>query len=175
MQRHRTDLGPSERGDNPTREPLRLRLYPDSVLRELCGPVERFDAWLSDVFEEMLALMRAHDGIGLGGPQAGLTQRLFVAEIEGQTLCLANPVILVRSGRDRMVEGCLSLPGLHVEIQRNFQVEVQAYDARGRKQEHRIQGLWARVMQHEIDHLDGVLICDHENSPAAHEQGLSRL
>jgi len=175
MCRHRTDLGPSERGGTPAREPLSLRLYPDSVLREPCGPVERFDAWLSDVFEEMLGLMRTHDGIGLAGPQAGLTQRLFVAQMEGQTLRLANPVILVRSGRDRMAEGCLSLPGLHVEIERNFQVEVQAYDARGTKQKHRVQGLWARVMQHEIDHLDGVLICDHQDSPAIREEGLSRL
>jgi len=175
MCRHRMIRDLSERDGTPAREPLSLRLYPDSVLRQPCGPVERFDAWLSDVFEEMLALMRAHDGIGLAGPQAGLTRRLFVAEIEGQTLCLANPVILVRGGRDRMVEGCLSLPGLQVEIERDVQVEVQAYDARGTKQKHRVQGLWARVMQHEIDHLDGVLICDHQDSPATREEGLGRL
>ena len=107
MQRHRPELGPSERDDKPTREPLRLRLYPDPLLREPCEPVERFDSWLSDVFEEMLALMRTHDGIGLAGPQAGLTQRLFVTEIDGRTLCLANPVILAGGGRDRMAEGCL--------------------------------------------------------------------
>ena len=175
MHPQRTDSGPPERDDKPTREPLRLRLYPDPLLREPCEPVERFDSWLSDVFEEMLGLMRTHDGIGLAGPQAGLTQRLFVAEIEGQTLCLVNPVILAGSGRDRMAEGCLSLPGRHVEIERDLQMEVQAYDVRGKKQKYRVQGLWARLTQHEIDHLDGVLICDYQDAPAGHEQGLSRL
>lgn len=175
MHRHYIKREPPERDGTGEREPLRLRLYPDSMLRESCWPVGRFDTWLADVFEDMLALMRTHEGIGLAGPQAGLTKRLFVAELEGQTLCLANPVILARGGQDRMVEGCLSLPGIHVEIERDLQVEVGAYDAHGRKQKHRVQGLWARVMQHEIDHLDGVLICDRQDSSASQEEGLGGL
>ena len=66
----------------PISRPLGLRIYPDSSLRQICAPVECFDAWLSDVLEEMLVLMRANQGIGLAGPQVGITQRLFVAQIQ---------------------------------------------------------------------------------------------
>jgi len=123
-------------------------------------------AVLADVFEEMLALMPNHNRIGLAGPQAGLTKTLFVTEIERQTLRVANPVIYVRSGRNRMVEGCLSLPGMQVEMDKAAQVEVHGYDVQGRKRKHVVQGLRARVMQHDIDHWDGILICDRqERSP----------
>jgi len=165
MQQGRTTRESYSAESTPARKPLSLRLYPDSVLRTRCEPVDRFDAWLADVFEEMLALMRNHNGIGLAGPQAGLMMRLFVAEIEEQTLSVANPVIHVRSGQDRMVEGCLSLPGIQVEMDRALQVEVHGYDVQGKKRKHAVRGLWARVMQHEIDHLDGVLICDYQERP----------
>ncbi len=140
--------------------PLSLRLHPDPVLREVCRPVERFDSWLLDVLEEMRVLMRIHGGIGLAGPQAGIAQRLFVAKVQRRSLCLINPVITTRDGSDLMTEGCLSLPDVQVDVQRPWQIEVQGFDARGRRRTYCVEGLWARVMQHEIDHLDGVLICD---------------
>lgn len=145
-----------------TGRPLSLRLYPDSVLRNICHPVEDFDGWLSDVVDEMVALMRIHNGIGLAAPQVGITQRFFVAEINGQSVCLVNPVLAARHRCDRMTEGCLSLPGVDVNVQRKSQIEVQGFDVHGCAQRHRVQGLWARVMQHEMDHLDGILICDYE-------------
>jgi peptide deformylase len=148
----------NSRGGLP--HPLTLRIYPDSVLRGMCEPIEHFDDWLSDLFEEMLALMRAHNGIGLAAPQVGITRRVFVAEIEGRRICMANPVIIDCSGRDGMVEGCLSLPGVSVKLERDLEIEVRGYSARGRESRHRVQGLWARVLQHEIDHLNGVLISD---------------
>ena len=151
----------SIRADYPIMtRPLSLRLHPDPILRDICHPVEQFDSWLADVLDEMLTLMQVHDGIGLAGPQVGITQRLFVAGIQGHSVCLVNPVITTRSGLDRMTEGCLSLPGIHVDVQRDWRIEVQGHDAQGRKQSHRVDGLWARVMQHEIDHLNGVLIYD---------------
>jgi peptide deformylase len=140
---------------------LGLRLHPDPLLRAVCCPVEEFGSWLSGLFDEMLILMRAHNGIGLAAPQVGITRRLFVAEIDGHSVCLANPVLVSCYGSEHMAEGCLSLPGACVEVERNHQVEVQGYDSRGGKQLHRVQGLWARVMQHEIDHLDGMLISDY--------------
>ena len=145
----------------PESNALGLRFHPDPVLRAVCSPVEEFGSRLSGLFDEMLILMRAHKGIGLAAPQVGITKRLFVAEIDGHSICLANPVLASCYGSEHMVEGCLSLPGVCVEVERNQQVEVQGYDSRGCKQIYRVQGLWARVMQHEIDHLDGVLICDH--------------
>ena len=148
--------------DRSVARPLSLRLHPDPVLRDVCSHVERFDSWLSDVFSEMLALMRAHNGIGLAGPQVGLTQRLFAAEIQGRSVCLVNPVITTGHGSDHMVEGCLSLPYVQIDVQRDWQIEVQGFDAQGRKREYCVEGLWARVMQHEIDHLDGVLIYDYK-------------
>lgn len=164
MQWDRTSHDLSETDGTPAQESLSLRLYPDSVLRTKCEPVDRFDTWLADVYEEMLALMRYHDGIGLAGPQAGLKNRLFVAELGGETLCLANPVMSIYGGRNRMEEGCLSLPDCHVEVDRNLEIEVKAYDVHGRHRKYSVHGLWARVIQHEIDHLDGVLICDYQKS-----------
>ncbi len=140
--------------------PLCLRVHPDPVLRQACHPVERFDSWLADVLEEMRVLMRVHQGIGLAGPQAGIAQRLFVAKIQRRSLCLINPTITARDGSDLMTEGCLSLPDVQVDVQRPWRIEVQGFDARGRRRAYCVEGLWARVMQHEIDHLDGVLICD---------------
>ena len=145
-----------------TGRPLSLRLYPDSVLRSTCHPIEDFDGWLSDVVDEMLALMRIHSGIGLAAPQVGITQRFFVAEINGRSVCLVNPVLVTRQGWGRMTEGCLSLPGIDVNVQRNLQIEVQGFDVHGCTQRYHVEGLWARVMQHEIDHLDGILICDYK-------------
>jgi len=146
---------------------LDLRIYPDSILRQLCEPVERFDGWLSDVLDEMFSLMRLHEGIGLAAPQAGISQRFLVAQIEDQTLILVNPSIVSQAGRVQMVEGCLSLPDVRVNMERIDRIDVSSYDHRGRKKKDAFWGLWARVVQHEIDHLDGVLICDYKdlNSP----------
>jgi peptide deformylase len=141
--------------------PLTLRLLPDPVLRELCQPVIRFDSVLRDLLDEMLLVMRANNGIGLAGPQVGVTRRVLVSEIQGNTICLVNPVIRSRSGGEHMVEGCLSLPGIGVAVERSTAIEIRGYDTRGRIQELEARGLWARVIQHEIDHLDGRLIVDH--------------
>jgi len=140
---------------------LSLRVFPDAVLREQCAPVEHFDSTLRDLLDEMLVLMRARKGIGLAGPQVGLRQRLFVAEIEGRSLCLVNPTIQALPGQAGLCEGCLSLPGVEVEVTRPGSIVATGYDARGQKQQHAVTGLWARVIQHETDHLNGVLIVDH--------------
>jgi len=95
---------------------LSLRIYPDSVLRQVCEPVERFDSELRDLLKEMLGLMRAKEGIGLAAPQVGITRRLFVCEIEGHSMSLVNPGIEGGVGSDNMVEGCLSLPDTRVWI-----------------------------------------------------------
>lgn len=140
---------------------LYLRIHPDPVLRRACTPVETFDTALDDLAAEMLTLMRASNGIGLAAPQVGLSQQLFVAEIEGRTLSLTNPVILSRSGTSELVEGCLSLPGQQVAVKRDQEIRLFAYDLKGCRVEQELSGLWARVAEHEIDHLRGVLIIDH--------------
>jgi peptide deformylase len=142
--------------------PLSLRIHPDPVLRSVCHPVEQFDNWLTDVLDEMLALMRVHQGIGLAAPQVGISRRFFVAQIGRQSIAMINPMIVSRSGSGHRAEGCLSLPGASIEVRRVLQIEVEGFDPRGRRQRHSLEGMWARVAQHEIDHLDGILICDHE-------------
>lgn len=141
--------------------PLSLRIFPDDVLQQICEPVERFDAELRDLIDEMLVLMRASNGIGLAAPQVGITKRLFVCEIENSSISLINPSITNVSGQAEMIEGCLSLPNVQVNIARNDCIRVAGYDPEGRRKQIELTGLWARVVQHEIDHLDGVLICDH--------------
>jgi len=145
----------------PIARPLRLRLYPDPVLRQACEPVEEFDSTLADVLDEMLALMRMHQGTGLAGPQVGILRQLFVAQIGDDVVRLLNPEITGVRGWLTMREGCLSLPGFEAMLGRSRVIRVMGYDPRGRKQALRVEGIWARVMQHEINHLSGVLICDH--------------
>lgn len=151
--------------------PLSLKLYPDSILRTVCEPVETFDATLRDVAEEMLELMRRHAGLGLAGPQVGLNQRLFVCQIEDHPLVLANVEVRDAVAAEDHAEGCLSLPGVQVNVRRPERVRVTGYDVRGQRQSFGATGLWARVIQHELDHLNGVLICDyqhHEGNKCSH-------
>jgi len=141
--------------------PLTLRVFPDAVLRDNCTPVERFDSTLRDLLAEMLVLMRARKGIGLAAPQVGLCQRLFVAEIEDRPLCVINPTIQPLPGEAPFCEGCLSLPGVEVNVTRPASIVANGYDEHGQKRQWPATGLWARVIQHETDHLNGVLIIDH--------------
>jgi peptide deformylase len=140
---------------------ISLRLYPDFVLRQVSIPVERFDSSLRDLVSEMRSLMRICSGLGLAAPQAGISQQLFVAEVEGRALCLANPRIINSSGHDERPEGCLSLPGFPYLVARHRRLLITGFDERGRRKKLALTGLWARLAQHETDHLNGILICDH--------------
>lgn len=139
-----------------------LKLYPDPVLRQVCDPVDRFGRHLTYLMDEMLCFMRDNGGIGLAGPQVGLSKRLFVAEIQGEALCLVNPEITESAGQSKMTEGCLSLPGVSVKVSRHKDIEVHGYDPMGNKRSYHIGGLWAHVVQHEIDHLNAILIRDYQ-------------
>ncbi|HUI08196.1 MAG TPA: peptide deformylase [Verrucomicrobiae bacterium] len=140
---------------------LSLRLYPDSVLRQPCTPVEWFDSTLRDLLAEMRSLMLANGGIGLAGPQVGLTQQLFIGEIDGRHLALINPVLQPGAETEAMIEGCLSLPGTRVNVRRPARVSIAGFDPDGKRFTREVDGLCARVIQHETDHLHGVLILDH--------------
>ncbi len=141
--------------------PLTVRLHPDPVLRHTCEPVERFDCMLADLCEEMLELMRRLEGIGLAAPQVGIGNRILVAELEDRPMCMINPCVYSKEGLDRMFEGCLSLPGVRMDIERAGWMEVAFLDVFGKERRDLFTGMWARVIQHEIDHLNGVLICDY--------------
>jgi peptide deformylase len=140
---------------------LSLVLHPDAVLRELCPPVEGFDSTLGDLFQEMCDLMLAHRGIGLAAPQVAVKQRLLVCQIAARQLRLTNPEVQAAGTSGIMTEGCLSLPDVQVTISRPERIQVKGYDDHGRQRRFDATGLWARVIQHELDHLNGVLILDH--------------
>jgi peptide deformylase len=140
---------------------LSLRILPDNALRQICEPVEKFDAELLDLIDEMLVLMRTLNGIGLAAPQVGITKRLFVCEIENHSITLINPSITNANGQTEMIEGCLSLPEVQVNVTRSDRLCVYGRNVKGHKTRFELTGLWARVVKHEMDHLEGILICDY--------------
>jgi peptide deformylase len=145
---------------------LTLRILPDPVLRLVCEPVDAFDRPLRELVEELRQLMIRHQGIGLAAPQAGVARRLFLGEIEGRRLCVVNPRLRACGvSSEEAVEGCLSLPGVEVPVARTRAVEVRGWTPEGRALSFVAEGLWARLVQHEVDHLDGRLICDYAPAP----------
>jgi len=140
-----------------------VRKLGDPVLRTKAGLVERFDDALSDEVRRMAAIMNDALGIGLAAPQVGISHRLLVYRVapDSPPLALVNPEI-TWSSRDEEIqeEGCLSIPLVHVEVERPIAVLVRAQDELGGRLIIEATGLEARVIQHEIDHLDGVLILD---------------
>jgi len=140
-----------------------VRVYGDPVLRTEARPVDRFDRALRDEVGRMGTLMSDAFGIGLAATQVGIPHRLLVYRVEHESPVnpLVNPEILWRSkDSEAMEEGCLSLPTVHVDVERPIHVRVRAWDAMGDELLIEASGLEARVIQHEIDHLDGVLILD---------------
>jgi peptide deformylase len=155
----------------PVKRPLGLVLYPDTILRTVCEPVGSFDSALRDVADEMLSLMGQYSAIGLAAPQVGLRHRLFVCWIEDHPLVLTNLEVKDATEPRDFIEGCLSLPEVQVNVRRPERIRVTGYDVRGQRQSFGATGLWARVIQHELDHLNGVLICDyqhHEGEKCSH-------
>jgi peptide deformylase len=141
----------------------RVRKFGDPVLRATALPVDRFDESLASEVEYMGELMHDALGIGLAATQLGVLHRVLVyrAYSDDPLTALVNPVIeWAAEELETLEEGCLSLPGVHVEVERPAQVRVRARDVAGKELVVEAEGLEARVIQHEIDHLDGVLILD---------------
>lgn len=142
---------------------LRIIHYPDPRLREVCQPVTAFDDRLQALVERMYELMEAGEGVGLAASQLGINQRLFVYNPTGRPddkRALINPVLRDLHGSVEGEEGCLSLPGIRVQVRRSQRGRLTAQDVEGRAVELPLEDLPARVCQHEIDHLNGVLIID---------------
>jgi peptide deformylase len=140
---------------------LHIVKYPDPVLRKKAAPVERVTPELQEFMRRMADLMYASSGVGLAAPQVGVSLRIIVVDADDRLQMLVNPRIIERDGSQTGVEGCLSLPDLHGDVTCAERVVVNALDSRGKKVTLRGEGLWARAMQHEIDHLDGTLFIDH--------------
>jgi peptide deformylase len=140
-----------------------VRKYGDPVLRSRALPVEKFDEALAEEVRRMGQIMHDALGIGLAATQVGVMHRVLVYRVDpdAPVAGLVNPELEWASDeREPLEEGCLSLPGVLVEVERPIHVRVRALDERGEEQLIEASGLEARVLQHEMDHLDGVLILD---------------
>jgi peptide deformylase len=168
-----------ERDDEPRdaeREARRLvalaqvRQYGDPVLRMRAEPVEAFDEELRRTATRMLALMHDADGIGLAATQVGILRRFFVFRDEDEDRVIVNPQIAATSGETEVdEEGCLSLGPVRVPVERSLAVTLEGTDAGGAPLRLELEGLPARVAQHELDHLDGVLILQRTDAESRRE------
>lgn len=140
--------------------PYSVRIFGDPVLRKVADEVTDIDGKLVKLADDMLATMYAEPGIGLAAPQVGVQRRFFVYDIGEGPKAIVNPVISESDGEWSYVEGCLSVPGLSWEIVRPKQIHVTGHDLDGDEVSLEADELLSRLIQHELDHLDGVLLVD---------------
>lgn len=133
------------------------------ILRQKALAIENIDNNIAQTAEEMIKAMQSGNGIGLAGPQVGLLQRIFTVQLPDETpIVFINPRIAGTSPeKSQYEEGCLSIPGQYGRVDRPSAVQVQAWNTRGRPFTMEADGLLARVIQHEIDHLNGILFIDY--------------
>lgn len=143
-------------------------LYPDPVLREIASPVTVFDATLQTLVSDMFETMDDYRGVGLAAPQVGVGLRVLVVGYKKHRFEIVNPELVAASGEAVDEEGCLSLPGVNVDVSRYVRVHVKGFSAVGRPIVVREKGFVARIIQHELDHLNGVLIIDKGPVKADH-------
>jgi len=142
-------------------------VYPDPRLRRVAEPVEEVNDEIRQLVDDMAETMYAVPGVGLAAPQIGVSKRIFVVDTAmdddepSQLMVFINPRFISREGEISWEEGCLSFPDIHEEIRRSGRVVVQALDREGKPFEVEAEGLPAVALQHEYDHLEGVLIVDH--------------
>lgn len=145
---------------------LRIIHYPHPTLRHVSKPLKRVDAELKQMVARMFELMYEHEGVGLAANQVDLPYRMFVCNPEGDPknkeaeFVFINPVIKKGSGQHEKEEGCLSIPGVYAPVVRKEKITVQAYNLAGEEISGELDGLFARIVQHETDHLDGRLFID---------------
>jgi peptide deformylase len=148
---------------------LRIIFYPDPRLKKVSVPVETFDEKLKALATRMLELMRANRGVGLAAPQVGVNLRMFVMNPTGEPAddrAYVNPVLTEAEGSEEAEEGCLSLPGIHINVDRSKHMRMQARDLDGNPIDQTETGYVARIWQHEFDHLNGIMLTNHMGTVA---------
>ena len=142
---------------------LKIRTYPDPVLKKKAGALSDFGPESQKLFDAMIETMYVEDGVGLAAPQVGVSKRVLIASptmTRGEEFVFVNPEIVEARGREMGVEGCLSLPGISGEIPRARWIRFRAFDRKGNSVEMEIKDFFARIIQHEVDHLNGILLID---------------
>ena len=152
-----------------------IRQYGDAVLRMRAAEVDEADDELRRITERMVGLMHDAEGVGLAATQVGILRRFFVCTLEGDDRVLVNPVVTPLGQETELdQEGCLSLGPIRVPVERAAKVKVEATDETGEPVSLELEGAHARVVQHELDHLDGTLIIDR-TEPDARREALRQL
>ena len=146
---------------------LQIRLFGDRTLRQKAEPVKEFNEDLHNFVADLTATMYAKDGVGLAAPQVGVSQRIFVVDPDWfREGAKKNPYVFINPefkefiGSATNEEGCLSLPGIFEKVTRAEKIIIEAYDEKGNRFSMRADGLFGRAIQHEYDHLDGILFID---------------
>lgn len=140
---------------------IEIRKYGDPVLRDICQSVEKIELEEKNTFYYMKEILLTQDALGIAAPQIGMSQRMIAVKVDGDLIQLANPTITDGWGKKTLTEGCLSLPEVFVKVPRSRRVLVEGVDEKGRRREFEAEGMLARVIQHEVDHLNGTLIVDY--------------
>ncbi len=143
---------------------------PDPVLRNPAKPIEKLTKRHAKLAENMIRIMKEAHGVGIAAPQVGVSERLVVIAPDKKPIVLINPTIVERDGSQIGEEGCLSIPGLYGDVERALNVRVEAWDIKGRPVDYEMEGYAAVVVQHEVDHLDGVLFIDKVDESTLHWQ-----
>jgi peptide deformylase len=161
-------------------EKCRITHYPSDVLAGKAQPVERIDDNLRRLVDKMFDIMLKNKGVGLAAPQAGLPLRLFIISLDGSRenlrVCI-NPTVTAAGDLATTEEGCLSVPGIYTKVRRYKECEVTATDLDGNEFTEQAEGLYARALQHEYDHIEGMTIVNRMGQTAriAHRRQLKRL
>jgi len=140
---------------------LRLRRYGDPILRRKAKWVERISSEERGLLSSMAKIMYENEGIGLAAPQIGVDKRIIIVDTGKGLLKLINPQVIEEEGEDSLSEGCLSLPEIFVPVNRAKRIRIEGLNEDKKLVKLRIEGFLARVIQHEVDHLNGVLIIDY--------------
>ncbi len=140
-------------------------LSSDSVLRQKAKRVPTVDGSIQQLIDDMIQTMRQTNGVGLAAPQVGVSLRVVVLQMPGEEpVAIVNPQMVKRSGEREVTEGCLSVPGYYGEIKRSVSVTVKGWDRQGKAIRIKATGLMAQALEHELDHLNGILYIDHIES-----------
>lgn len=137
-----------------------IRIYDDEILRKKSRKVDKITKRVIELIEDMKQTMYENDGVGLAGPQVGVLKRVVVVDVGEGPLAIINPEIIYTEGKEVDVEGCLSIPGRQGLVERPKKVKVKALNEEGKEVIIKGEGLLARALCHEIDHLDGILYID---------------
>ena len=142
---------------------LKILTYPNPILKKKAEPLTDFGPAQQKFFDDMIKTMHVEDGVGLAAPQVGVSKRVLIAcpnAKPGEEHVIVNPEILESSGREEGLEGCLSVPGISGKVSRAKKIKLRYKDRHGNTHTEEIKDFYARVIQHEIDHLDGILLID---------------